>query len=138
MADDITQLKREVMRKCFEFLNNYMLESKNNKNKKLIAQSLLKKQGYKFSKSRPHLKIRFEIFKRDDFKCVYCGRSSQEVVLEVDHINPVSSGGDASYDNLATACKECNIGKKDFLLNERQEEKFRTANKEKTSGISEG
>jgi 5-methylcytosine-specific restriction endonuclease McrA len=35
-------------------------------------------------------KIRFEIFKRDSFKCQYCGRSAPEIVLNVDHINPVS------------------------------------------------
>lgn len=39
-------------------------------------------------------KVRFEIFKRDSFKCQYCGGASPEVVLHVDHINPVSKGGD--------------------------------------------
>lgn len=37
--------------------------------------------------------LRFEVFKRDSFTCQYCGRSAPEVVLEVDHIVPVSKGG---------------------------------------------
>lgn len=38
-------------------------------------------------------KTRFEVFKRDGFKCVYCGACAPEVVLVVDHIDPVANGG---------------------------------------------
>ena len=54
---------------------------------------------------------RFEVFKRDKFTCQYCGRSAPEVVLEVDHINPVANGGDNSIENLVTSCFDCNRGK---------------------------
>jgi len=37
--------------------------------------------------------IRFEVFKRDYFKCKYCGASAPEVLLQVDHIEAVSKGG---------------------------------------------
>lgn len=57
-------------------------------------------------------KTRFEVFKRDKFICQYCGRSAPEVVIEVDHIIPVASGGENDEMNLLTACKECNAGKK--------------------------
>jgi hypothetical protein len=57
------------------------------------------------------VRTRFEIFKRDDFTCRYCGRKSPEVVLEVDHIVPVREGGDDDPVNLATSCWECNSGK---------------------------
>ena len=40
-------------------------------------------------------KVRFEVFKRDGFRCVYCGEAAPKVVLHVDHINPVSKGGDS-------------------------------------------
>lgn len=56
-------------------------------------------------------KIRFEVFKRDSFKCQYCGRSAPEVVLHVDHIKPVAEGGTNDIMNLITACAECNLGK---------------------------
>ena len=61
-------------------------------------------------------KIRFEVFKRDSFVCQYCGNHPPKVVLEVDHINPVSNGGDNSIDNLVTSCFDCNRGKSDNLL----------------------
>ena len=65
-----------------------------------------KKQLKTVSKS-----VRFEVFKRDHFKCQYCGRSSPDVVLQVDHIHPKAEGGDNDILNLITSCWECNIGK---------------------------
>ena len=56
--------------------------------------------------------LRFKIFKRDEFKCQYCGKGVKEgVILEVDHIIPKSKGGNDTEDNLITSCKECNRGK---------------------------
>ena len=64
------------------------------------------------------LKIRFEVFKRDGFKCQYCGRTPPDVVLEVDHIIPKAEGGEDSIDNYITACFDCNRGKgKNSLTN---------------------
>jgi len=62
--------------------------------------------------------VRFEVFKRDAFKCQYCGACAPEVVLEVDHIDPVSKGGDNDLMNLITACKPCNRGKRDRELSD--------------------
>jgi len=56
-------------------------------------------------------RIRFEIFKRDGFTCIYCGSKPPSVILEVDHILAYSKGGKDSMDNLATSCFECNRGK---------------------------
>lgn len=56
-------------------------------------------------------KTRFDVFKRDDFTCQYCGRKSPEVILEVDHITPRSEGGNDDMGNLITSCRECNHGK---------------------------
>ena len=57
--------------------------------------------------------IRFEVLKRDSFRCQYCGRSADDpdVKLEIDHIVPVSKGGDNSIMNLITSCRDCNRGK---------------------------
>jgi hypothetical protein len=55
--------------------------------------------------------VRFEVFKRDSFKCQYCGRSAPEVVLHVDHIEAVAKGGDNDITNLITSCEPCNLGK---------------------------
>lgn len=61
-------------------------------------------------------KMRFDVFKRDSFTCQYCGSTPPTVVLEVDHIHPVSKGGRNMIDNLITACFDCNRGKAAGLL----------------------
>lgn len=54
---------------------------------------------------------RFEVFKRDKFACQYCGKQAPDVVLVVDHIHPVSKGGENILLNYITACDTCNAGK---------------------------
>lgn len=61
-------------------------------------------------------RTRFEIFKRDSFTCQYCGRKPPTVVLWVDHVMPVSKGGDNAVENLLTSCDQCNLGKSDVPL----------------------
>jgi hypothetical protein len=63
-------------------------------------------------------KIRFEVFKRDKFTCQYCGHSAPDVTLQVDHIHPVSKGGDDDLVNLVTSCRDCNVGKSNRLLDD--------------------
>jgi hypothetical protein len=62
------------------------------------------------------VRTRFEVFKRDDFTCCYCGRKSPDVVLEIDHILPIAKGGTDDPMNLQTACWDCNHGKSDVPL----------------------
>jgi len=57
------------------------------------------------------LKLRYEIFKRDNFKCVLCGTTGKEEKLEIDHIIPISEGGKTIKFNLRTLCFKCNRGK---------------------------
>lgn len=61
---------------------------------------------------------RFEVFKRDSFKCQYCGRAAPDVLLQVDHIRPVSKGGGGDILNLITSCFDCNSGKSDRELSD--------------------
>jgi hypothetical protein len=63
-------------------------------------------------------KVRFEVFKRDSFKCQYCGRCAPEIVLELEHIEPYSKGGTDEVLNLITSCWECNNGKGDRRLSD--------------------
>lgn len=56
--------------------------------------------------------IRWQVFQRDHWKCVACGRGSQDqIILQVDHILPRSRGGTDSLENLQTLCHFCNLGK---------------------------
>lgn len=66
-------------------------------------------------------KLRFEVFKRDSFRCQYCGRSAPDVILEVDHVKPVAEGGKNTLLNLVTSCRDCNRGKGRRLINDNQE-----------------
>ena len=61
---------------------------------------------------------RFEVFKRDSFTCQYCGKSSPDVILHVDHIQPVSKGGKNDLLNLVTSCSDCNLGKSNIELSD--------------------
>lgn len=70
----------------------------------------------RIAKLRPS--VRFEVLKRDRFCCRYCGKSAPEVLLEVDHVIPVSAGGTNALDNLVSACATCNRGKGSRLLEE--------------------
>ena len=61
---------------------------------------------------RPQIVInRFDILKRDNFTCQYCGRKAPSVILEVDHIIPISKGGEDTPENLITSCSLCNVQK---------------------------
>lgn len=63
-------------------------------------------------------KTRFEVFKRDSFKCQYCGASAPDAILEVDHIDPISKDGADEMVNYITACRPCNAGKSDRKLDD--------------------
>jgi len=65
-------------------------------------------------------RLRFEVFKRDHFTCQYCGAQPPDVVLVVDHIDAVATGGSNHIDNLITACEACNGGKADIPLTTRR------------------
>jgi len=58
---------------------------------------------------------RQNIFKRDGFRCQYCGTSRN---LTLDHVVPKARGGKTSWANLVTACKNCNTRKGDYMLEE--------------------
>jgi hypothetical protein len=60
--------------------------------------------------------MRFEVLKRDGFACHYCGRRAPDVVLHVDHIEPVAAGGETTLENLVASCAECNLAKSDRPL----------------------
>lgn len=56
-------------------------------------------------------RLRFEILRRDNHACRYCGRCAPDVKLQVDHVVPETLGGSDDPSNLVTACADCNSGK---------------------------
>ncbi len=49
------------------------------------------------------------IFARDDHRCQYCGDRADSI----DHVHPRSRGGLHTWENVAAACRPCNLTKRD-------------------------
>lgn len=56
-------------------------------------------------------RTRFEVLRRDNHACRYCGATAATSPLTVDHVVPRALGGGDSPANLVAACKDCNAGK---------------------------
>lgn len=82
-----------------------------------IPAILKKSEGTKIehkTKRNISWRLRYIIMKRDNFKCLKCGRSpstDSNVILNVDHKTAYSKGGETVPENLETLCMPCNIGK---------------------------
>lgn len=56
-------------------------------------------------------RLRFEILRRDNHQCRYCGAKPPHALLRVDHVIPEALGGPTEPSNLVAACEPCNNGK---------------------------
>lgn len=56
-------------------------------------------------------RLRYEVLRRDGFRCRYCGATPEDGALQVDHVIPEALGGTNEPSNLAAACGPCNSGK---------------------------
>ncbi|GGG04352.1 hypothetical protein GCM10007304_18080 [Rhodococcoides trifolii] len=61
-------------------------------------------------------RLRFEILRRDNHTCRYCGATAPNVTLQVDHVTAKTLGGTDHPTNLVTACSDCNSGKSATIL----------------------
>lgn len=60
------------------------------------------------------LGLRYQVLRRDRFRCVLCGRSpamTPGCELHVNHVVAFSAGGKTRLDNLRALCSQCNLGK---------------------------
>lgn len=71
------------------------------------------RRGREPGEERLHIpkSTRRRIFARDNETCVYCGCALTLATLQIDHVVPVSRGGDNRDGNLASACRSCNLSK---------------------------
>jgi len=84
------------------------------KSYKKIKQKVTGKKRYKNTDKHVSKSLRYDILKRDKYKCSVCGSSpavNPKVILHVDHIIPRSKGGKTITENLQTLCSDCNYGK---------------------------
>lgn len=58
-------------------------------------------------------RLRFEVLRRCNFACYYCGVPAAFGVrsLHIDHVIPIDLGGTNDPWNLVAACWDCNLGK---------------------------
>jgi hypothetical protein len=56
-------------------------------------------------------RLRFEVLRRDNHTCRYCGGKAPAVEITVDHVVPQALGGLDEPTNLVAACADCNAGK---------------------------
>jgi 5-methylcytosine-specific restriction endonuclease McrA len=62
---------------------------------------------YMVRRPRPRVRLcKREILRRDGYRCQYCGQRTNH--LTIDHIIPRHRGGQYRWENLVTACPECN------------------------------
>ncbi|MEX2158281.1 MAG: HNH endonuclease [Dehalococcoidia bacterium] len=62
---------------------------------------------YLIRRPRPVMRLsRREVFNRDRYTCLYCGRQTKDLTL--DHVMPRHRGGPHDWENLVSACKTCN------------------------------
>jgi len=56
---------------------------------------------------------RRNVYRRDGYECVYCGKAPGLAHLTIDHVVPRSQSGPTTWENCATACVRCNARKAD-------------------------
>lgn len=84
-----------------------------------ISKQIKNNKSVKVQRALMTNKLRNEIKHRDNFTCQSCGISTNDqslLLLEVDHIIPVSKGGLSTRDNLQTLCWKCNRTKSNKIL----------------------
>lgn len=57
-----------------------------------------------------------QLFRRDNYMCLYCGEVLQPRLLSRDHVIPVSAGGRDEWENVVSACRPCNHRKDNYSL----------------------
>lgn len=70
-----------------------------------LLRRLGRKRCVKFS--------RINVLTRDGFKCCYCGQRLPMRKLTYDHVLPRSQGGRTVWENIVSACYDCNERKGD-------------------------
>ncbi len=87
------------------------------------AATIIHREHMKAERSKMTDSLRYDILRRDHFRCQICGATAQDgVKLHVDHIIPVSKGGKTEKSNLRTLCDKCNLGKRDKIENSESNE----------------
>ena len=77
--------------------------------------SVISLKKYTAPKGKPAL-TRFNVFLRDNFTCQYCQNRFPTNELTFDHLIPRCLNGKTSWNNVVSACTNCNLKKGGRLL----------------------
>ena len=105
------QLKSYVAKRCGSHAMRLARKGKTGK----LANNYIDGRSSKdyLERRRFRREMQKEIFKRDNYRCVQCGRRKEEgYELHVDHRVPKDKGGRATIENGQTLCSICNFRKK--------------------------
>lgn len=86
---------------------------------KYLSDTLEKRSKAKYQRSLMTKAFRESIKERDDYTCQSCRNSTYNepnLLLEIDHIIPISKGGLSVEDNLQTLCWRCNRSKSNKIV----------------------
>lgn len=84
---------------------------------KMRVPSVIALKEYVLPKARPAF-TRFNVFLRDKWTCQYCAAKFKTHELTFDHVIPKSRGGMTTWENICTACQDCNLLKGNYLPHE--------------------
>lgn len=74
----------------------------------IVKKYITKNKRVRFSK--------YNVMLRDNFKCQYCHIDLTRSTATMDHVVPLSKGGETSFENVVTSCAPCNTNKGNDLF----------------------
>ena len=84
-----------------------------------LSEIIKFKKTAKYQRALMTSSLRERIKKRDNYTCKNCGLSTRDepnLLLEIDHIIPLSKNGKTTEDNLQTLCWRCNRKKSNKII----------------------
>jgi 5-methylcytosine-specific restriction endonuclease McrA len=130
LVQRLSRLRRvKVCEICGQSFTNAQSQSSKYCSNACYKQTPEKRQLIKSSRAKRRAKVHSvtiepvnprSVFIRDGWCCVYCGTTVREYAANgwlagdeatLDHVKPLSLGGEHAYSNLVTACCQCNSKK---------------------------